>query len=149
MKIAVGADHKGFKLKQKIVKILEDKGHEAKDFGTKKEESCDYPPIAYEVAKSVSMGQSERGILICDTGIGMTIAANKVKGVRAGLANTVEKVRLCREHNDCNVLSLSTMDVDQNKLPEIIDMFLTTEALGERHARRVGEIKDIEKQEFK
>lgn len=152
MKIAIGADHRGFKLKKSIINILEGKGHQVKDFGTHSEDSCDYPPIAYDVANSVSKRESERGILVCATGIGMTIAANKVPGIRAGLASTIERVKLCREHNDCNVLSIAVKDIDPGNLPEIIGIFLTTQALGERHARRVGEIADIEnkvKKEFK
>src|SRR5436190_23166674 len=115
MKIAIAADHAGFALKEKLRLKLADEGHEVVDFGTGSTESCDYPDYAQQVARGVGDGRSERGILVCSTGIGMAIAANKVAGVRAAPARSEDEVRLRRAHNEANVLTLGARSVDGNR----------------------------------
>lgn len=144
MKIAVGSDHRGYELKSKIIAFLKEKGHEIRDFGTDSAESCDYPLIAYNAARSVSKGESERGILICMTGLGMVMAANKVPGVRAARCDTAEEAKMSREHNDANVISLSAKYM-KDKAEDILAVWLSTAFLGGRHQRRVDQIRDIEK----
>lgn len=143
MKIAIGSDHRGYELKSKLVLFLKEEGHEVKDFGADSVESCDYPPIAYNVAQAVSSGKAERGILICMTGLGMVMAANKVPGVRAARCDTVEEAKLTREHNDCNVLSIAAKYI-KDKPEEIITSWLATPFAGGRHQKRVDQIKEIE-----
>lgn len=144
MKIALGSDHAGFVLKERLREILESKGHEVTDFGTDSPESTDYPDFAVEVGRSVTRGDSERGILVCSTGVGMSIAANKLPGIRAALAVSPEEVRLTRAHNDANVLTIGSKFTDEATAAELMDIFLTTEFDGGRHARRVGKIADLE-----
>lgn len=144
MKIVMGADHGGFKLKKTLVKFLKEKGCVVKDAGVFSEESCDYPPVGYEVAQLVGKKVFSRGILICKTGIGMSIIANKVKGVRAALCDRVEIARSSREHNDANVLVLAANIVSPRRAKKIIEVWLTTRARGGRHRRRVEQIKKIE-----
>ena len=148
MKIAIGADHRGFELKSKLISFLKDEGHTVKDYGTDSAEACDYPIIGYNVAKSVSKGESERGILICMSGIGMSIIANKVPGTRAAMCDTAVDAELSREHNDANVIIISAKYV-QDSPKDILKIWLKTEAGGERHKRRVDQIKDIEKKILK
>ncbi|MFC1621349.1 ribose 5-phosphate isomerase B [Candidatus Omnitrophota bacterium] len=140
MKIAIGADHGGFNLKQGLVKFLRKKGHSVKDFGTFSEESCDYPIYGYKVARSVGRGRFPKGILICTTGIGMSMVANKVKGVRAALCDRVDIARLSREHNDANVLVLASKVTSLSKAKKIADVWFSTCALSGRHRRRVRQI---------
>ena len=140
MKIAIGADHGGFKLKQGLVKFLKKKGHSVKDFGTFSEESCDYPVYGYKVARAVGRARFSKGILICTTGIGMSMVANKVKGARAALCDRVDIARLSREHNDANVLVLASKVTSLSKAKRIADVWLSTRALGGRHRRRVRQI---------
>src|SRR4051812_4507291 len=140
MKIAIGADHAGFSLKEKLRQKLAVEGHEIVDYGTTSDVSCDYPDFAQSVAREVGQGRSDRGILVCSTGIGMAIAANKVAGVRAAPAQSEDEVRLTREHNDANVLTLGARYLDENRAAELVTLFLTTEFLGGRHARRVAKI---------
>ena len=145
MKIAIGSDHGGFELKAALMKFLESlEGYEIKDFGTHSKESCDYPVIGFDVAKAVSKGKFDRGILLCKTGIGMGIIANKLHGVRAAVCYDAEMARSSREHNDANVLVLAANYVDASKAQGIAKVWLSTAHLGERHARRVGQIKKIE-----
>ena len=144
MKIALGSDHGGYELKAKIIEFLKSEGYAVKDFGTHSKESCDYPMIGFEVAKAVSETKAERGILICKTGVGMVIIANKLHGIRAVACYDKDIARSSREHNDCNVLVLAANYTDFRKSKKIIKIWLGTEALGERHARRVKQIKDIE-----
>ncbi|UCD55323.1 MAG: ribose 5-phosphate isomerase B [Candidatus Omnitrophota bacterium] len=144
-RIAIGSDHGGFKLKAFLKKYLSQKGYIVTDFGTYKGESCDYPPIGYKVAKKVSNGEFKRGILICKTGIGMAIIANKLRNVRSGVCNTVTQARTSRLHNDTNVLSLAAKYTNPAKARRIVNVWLTTEALGGRHKKRVNQIKKLEK----
>ncbi|HVM33687.1 MAG TPA: ribose 5-phosphate isomerase B [bacterium] len=147
MKIAIGADHAGFELKQRLVEHLKGQGHQVQDFGSNSPEPSDYPKFAFPVAESVAQKQNDRGILICGNGIGMSIVANKVPGVRAALTMTEKMAKDTREHNDSNVLVLAGRDLpDENNL-KITDIWLSTPfSNAERHARRVGEIQEIEKQ---
>jgi len=144
MKIAIGSDHGGFELKNSLVQFLKDNKYQIKDFGTHTKESCDYPLIGFEVAKAVSKGMFDRGILICKTGIGMTVIANKLSGVRGAACYDTDMAVSSREHNDCNVLILAAHYVDENKAKEITKIWLETKHEGERHARRVEQIKKLE-----
>ena len=144
MEIALGADHRGYNTKEKIKKHLEDSGHTVKDFGTDSEESVDYPGFAFKVGEEVAKGKFDRGILVCWTGIGMCIAANKVKGIRAASCLSKEAAQLTRAHNDSNVLCISSKFTPETKLFEIIDTWLSTEFEGERHIPRVKKISDYE-----
>ena len=146
MNIAIGSDHGGYELKEVLVKFLESHKHEVKDFGTHTKESCDYPLIGFEVAKVVSRGEFDRGILVCKTGIGMTVIANKLHGVRAAACYDAGMAQSSREHNDCNVLVLAAHYVDQKKAKEITEIWLRTKHLGERHARRVAQIGKFERE---
>jgi ribose 5-phosphate isomerase B len=145
MKIAIAADHAGFALKEQLRRKLVDDGHDIVDFGTNSVESCDYPDYAQSVARDVAQGRSDRGILVCATGIGMAIAANKVDGVRAAPAQSEDEVRLTREHNDANVLTMGAKYLDEAHALDLIHIFLGTEFLGGRHARRVAKIAQLEK----
>jgi len=145
MKIAIAADHAGFALKEQLRRKLAESGVEVADFGTTSAESCDYPDFAQAVAHEVAEGRSDRGILVCSTGIGMAIAANKVDGVRAAPGVSEDEVRLTREHNDANVLTLGAKYVDEAHAMHLVGIFLGTEFLGGRHARRVAKIAQLEK----
>jgi len=144
MKIAIGSDHAGFPLKQALRESLMLGGHEVVDFGTDSDQSCDYPDYALAVAREVALGHSDRGILVCWTGIGMAIAANKIVGVRAAPAESDDEVQLVRRHNDANVLTIGAKYVDASSAAHMIDLFLDTEFEGGRHARRVAKISHIE-----
>ena len=145
MKIAIGADHAGFSLKEKLRLKLAEEGYEVVDFGTGGPESCDYPDFAQSVGRDVAQGRSDRGILVCSTGIGMAMAANKVDGVRAAPAQNDDEVKFTRQHNDANVLTLGAKYMDAPRAMELIDIFLKTEFAGGRHARRVAKIAQLEK----
>ncbi len=147
MKIAIGADHAGFVLKENLRRQLAAEGHEVEDFGTDSEQSCDYPDFAQAVAREVAQGRSDRGILVCGTGIGMAIAANKIAGVRAAPAESIEEVRLPREHNDANILTLGARFLDPAHAGEMVNVFLNTEFQGGRHARRLAKIARLEQAE--
>src|SRR5438270_9552778 len=136
MKIAIAADHAGFALKEMLRQKLADEGHEVVDFGAASADSCDYPDFAQPVARDVARGRSDRGILVCSTGIGMAMAANKVAGVRAAPAQSEDEVRLTREHNDANVLTLGARYLNEDRAAGLIGIFLQTEFTGGRHARR-------------
>jgi ribose 5-phosphate isomerase B len=144
MKIAIAADHAGFALKERLRMKLAEQGHEVADFGTASTESCDYPDFAQQVAREVGQGRVDRGILVCSTGIGMAMAANKVDGVRAAPAQSDDEVRLTREHNDANVLTLGARYLDEDRASALIHIFLDTEFMGGRHARRVAKIAQLE-----
>jgi ribose 5-phosphate isomerase B len=148
MRIVIGTDHGGFKLKEYLVKFLRSKGHAVKDMGTFSEEACDYPAIGYEVAKLVAAKSYQRGVLICKTGIGMSMVANKVKGVRAALCDRLDIARSSREHNDSNILVLAANIVTPGKARKILEVWLKAKHVGGRHARRVGEIMEIEGFEY-
>ena len=144
MRIAVGCDHRGLELKQFIIKLLTAAGHDCHDFGCYSAESVDYPDMAKEVSEAVARGDFDRGILICDTGIGMCIAANKVKGIRAALCPDVFRARRSRQHNDANVLCLSARD-ERSTVSDIIDAFFNTQFEGGRHSSRLDKIRDMER----
>lgn len=148
MRIAIGADHGGFKLKESLVRFLKLKGHAVKDMGVFSEKSCDYPVIGYETAKLVAAKSYSRGILICKTGIGMSMVANKVRGVRAALCDKPDIARSSREHNDSNVLVFAANVVTPNRAKKILETWLAAKHLGSRHARRVRQIKEIEDLEY-
>ncbi len=143
MHIAIGCDHRGLNLKQFIIKLITEAGHSYEDFGSYTTDSVDYPDIAKKVAGAVAAGYFERGILICDTGIGMSIAANKVEGIRAALCHDVFSACRARQHNDANVLCLGTGQ-EQDAVREIVEAFLSTEFEGGRHQRRLNKIEAIE-----
>jgi len=149
MKIVIGADHGGYKLKAKLITFLEKKGHLVADLGTHSQKSCDYPAIGYKVAKSVANGVFERGILVCKSGIGFSIVANKVKGVRAALCASVIAARRSREHNNANVLCLAGSYLSIKKAMSLVDLWLRSEFEGGRHARRVRQITSIERKACK
>ena len=139
-KIAIGSDHGGFEYKQEIVKYLEENNFDYEDVGTYSKESCDYPIIAKKVANKVANGEVNKGILICGTGIGMSITANKIKGVRAALCSDSFSAKATRCHNDSNVLCLGERAIGLNVALEIVDIWLHTEFEGGRHLRRVNMI---------
>ena len=142
--IAIGSDHGGFSLKERFKAYLKKKGYAVKDAGCFNEKSCDYPAYAYAVAKEVSSGRCSKGILICKSGIGNSIAANKVKGARAALCYNVKAARLSRQHNDANLLVLGSVFVKETLAKRILNVWLNTEFEGGRHLRRVQQIKEIE-----
>lgn len=145
MRIAIAADHGGFVLKEQVRKQLAGMGHEIADLGTDSTESCDYPDFARAVGEAVTGGGADRGVLICTTGIGMAIAANKIGGVRAAPAQSEDEVRLTREHNDANILALGAKYLDEPRALELIRVFLDTKfSGGARHVRRVGKIAQLE-----
>jgi len=141
MKIAIGSDHAGFKLKEIIKDFLARKKFEFKDFGTNSEESVDYPDYAYLVAEAVARGEFDRGILVCGSGVGVSITANKVKGIRAVLVHDTYTARQSREHGDANVLALAGKKLTKAQAHKILDVWLKTEFSGEeRHLRRIRKI---------
>jgi ribose 5-phosphate isomerase B len=144
MKIAIGSDHGGFVLKSEVIKMLEQKGYEYKDFGCFTSESVDYPDIGQAVGEAVVSGEFDRGIICCGTGIGISISANKVPGVRAALCGDCFSAKASREHNNANVLSLGERVIGTELAKMIVDIWLTTEFSGGRHANRIEKIKAIE-----
>ena len=145
--IAIGSDHGGFQLKREIMAHLDELGLTYKDYGTFSEDSCDYPVFGEAVARAVASGEAERGIVICGTGIGISITANKVKGIRAALCGDCYSAEYTRRHNDANVLALGARVVGPGLALKIVDTFLGTEFEGGRHARRVALITDLEERE--
>ncbi len=143
-RIAVGCDHGGWRLKEIIVGHLKKKGFCVLDMGTFSEESMDYPDTAYKVARAVAAGRAARGILICKSGIGNCIVANKVAGVRAALCHQVRAARLSRQHNDANILVLGSLFVKEAMAKKMVDVWLATPFEGGRHARRLQKIEKIE-----
>ena len=144
MKVAVGSDHRGFEAKQLIRTIVTQLGHECIDFGTEDSNPVDYPDLAYAVAKAVANKEANKGILVCATGLGMCIAANKIKGIRAALCHDELSAQISRDHNDSNVLCLSGDQVGEVLLRKIVEVWLNTEFAGGRHQRRVNKIATIE-----
>lgn len=144
MKIAMACDHGGLNLKREIIKHLQSQGYEVVDFGTDTFDSCDYPDYALPAAEAVANGECERGILVCSTGIGVSIVANKVKGVRCAHCHDTYCAEFTRLHNDSNVLALGEKVVGSGYALKIVDTFLSTEFEGGRHQRRVDKITDIE-----
>ncbi len=144
MKIALGADHRGGEIMVELREFLQSQGHEVMFFGPVDEKPCDYPDTAYQVGSAVSKGQTERGILVCGSGIGMSIAANKVAAVRAALVHDEVGAEMSRRHNDANVLCLAADMLGKRIIERIVEVWLSTEFEGGRHARRVAKVKLIE-----
>lgn len=145
MRISIGSDHAGFELKEKIKTVLRELQHEVRDEGTTNRESVDYPDLAAPVAQAVARRDAERGILVCGSGIGMAMAANKVPGVRAATCHNLETARLSRRHNDANVLTLGSRTLDHDLSLAIVREWLQTPFDGGRHERRVQKIAELEK----
>jgi len=148
-RIAVGSDHAGYRLKEFVKKLLEQKGFEVIDVGTYSEERCHYPIYAKKVAELVSKGEVPRGILICGSGIGMSIVANKFKGVRAALCHNIYSAKFSRLHNDSNILCLGGRVTGEDLTREIVEVWLNTPFEGGRHSERLQIIGEIEKENFK
>lgn len=146
--IAIGCDHGGLDIKNAIVKSLEEKGVEYKDFGTYTADSVDYPEYAYKVAKAVATGECEKGIICCGTGIGVAIVANKVKGVRAATVTNEFCAEMTRRHNNTNVVTMGGRVIDEETAVRLADIFLNTPFDGDRHTKRVDMITAIENGEF-
>ena len=142
MRIALASDHAGFELKQHVKQLLADEGHEVVDLGPETDESTDYPTFARPAAELVASGDAERGVLVCGSGVGVSIVANKVPGVRAVNAHDAEEVQLAREHNDVNVVTLSGRRIERAQADEIVRAFIDGVFEGGRHARRVAAIED-------
>jgi ribose 5-phosphate isomerase B len=146
MKLAIGCDHGGYNLKEKLKKYLQEKNIEVVDCGTNSTERVDYPDYAEKVGKIVAAGEVDRGILVCGTGIGMSIAANKVKGIRAAVCGDCYSAQKAREHNDANILCLGERVVGFGLAEQILDTYLNNEFLGSYHTARVEKIMNIEKE---
>lgn len=144
MRVAIGSDHGGYTLKEHIKAYLDGKGIAFQDFGSISEESVDYPDFALPVAEAVSRGEFDRGILICGTGIGIGISANKVPGIRAAQCHDTFSARMSREHNDANILTMGARVVGPGLAQDIVEVWLATGFAGGRHARRVDKIRAIE-----
>ncbi|MBM4338546.1 MAG: ribose 5-phosphate isomerase B [Deltaproteobacteria bacterium] len=149
MQIGIASDHGGFELKEELKLYLKSMGHEPIDLGTFNEESVDYPDYGILVAEKISKGDLKKGILICGTGIGMSITANKFRGVRAALVNDLFSARFCREHTDANILVIGGRIVGKEVAREIVRIWLETPFTGERHQRRLEKIEALEKKNFK
>ena len=144
MRIAIGCDHRGLNLKQFVMKLISQMGHSYEDLGCYTTESVDYPDIAKKVAEAVTRGDFDYGILVCGTGIGMCIAANKVKGIRAALCHNVLGAQRARQHNDANIICLEGEGQTQDTVREIIDAFLNNKFEGGRHQQRLDKIRAME-----
>lgn len=147
MRIAVGSDHAGFALKERVRPMLEAEGHEVVDVGAASEESTDYPRYAADAARLVAAGDADRAVLVCGSGVGVSIVANKVDGVRAVNAHDPDEAEMSRRHNDVNVLALAGRRIEERQATEIVERFLETEFEGGRHARRVDQIAAVERGE--
>ncbi|HYO11181.1 MAG TPA: RpiB/LacA/LacB family sugar-phosphate isomerase [Tepidisphaeraceae bacterium] len=146
MKIAIACDHRGYEAKRRLLPVLRQKGHEVEDFGCDSPAGCDYPDLAIPAAGSVAQGRNEIGILMDGTGIGMSVAANKVRGIRAGLVHDEVTARTSREKNHCNVLCLGTDLLSEDQVRNIVEIFLNTPWTDGRHTQRVQKVMDIEAQ---
>ncbi len=144
-RIVIGSDHAGYELKLKIIEHLEDQGIAVTDVGTYSAESCDYPVFADALCKRIQLGDFERGILVCGTGIGMSIAANKHSGIRAACCSDTYSARLTREHNDANVLCFGARVIGEGLACDLADIFVSTEYMGGKHARRVQMLDELMK----
>ncbi len=148
MKIAIANDHAAVEMKKHILKYIESKGHSVTNFGTDNEQSCDYPVYAEKVATRVANGEFDLGILICGTGIGMSLAANKVRGIRAACCSDVYSAKMCRQHNNANILTFGARVIGPATAEMLVDAFLDTE-FEDRHKKRVDMISQIESKNFK
>lgn len=146
MRIAIGADHRGFEVRPKIVELVKRLGHEAIDLGSFSCDAVDYPDVAAEVAERVSRGEADYGVLICGTGLGMCIAANKITGVRAAPCHDETTAEMSRRHNDANIICLSADLLGERLIEKMVEIWLKTPFEGGRHARRVDKITEIERQ---
>ncbi|MDD5866964.1 ribose 5-phosphate isomerase B [Lachnospiraceae bacterium YH-ros2228] len=144
MKIAIGNDHAAVEMKQEIQAYLEEKGYEVINFGTDTKESCNYPEYGWKVAEAVKNGQADQGVLICGTGIGISLAANKVPGIRAAVCSEPVSARLAKQHNNANIIAFGARIVGLEEAKAIVDAFLEADFLGGRHAKRVDMITEIE-----
>ncbi len=144
MKISIGCDHRGYEAKELIKGLLQRMGHEVADVGTYDSKSCDYPDFAVPVALAVARGESDKGILICGSGIGMSITANKIKGIRAALCHDELTAQMSRKHNNANVLCLPAMLVNDPLITKIVETWLSSDFEGGRHERRVEKIMEAE-----
>ena len=149
MKIALACDHGGLQFKKILLDYLQKKGHEVKDFGTYTADSCDYPDFVLPAAEAVASGECDRGILVCSTGVGVSIVANKVKGIRCAHCHDTYSAKYTRLHNDANMISFGQKIIGEGLLLELVEVFLSTEFEGGRHQRRVDKIKSIEDKNFK
>jgi ribose 5-phosphate isomerase B len=147
MRIAIASDHAGYELKQQIARYLLAQGHQVQDLGTHSPQSVDYPDYAVRVARAVVAGEAERGILICGTGIGMSIAANKVRGARAAVCTDCYMARMARQHNDARILCLGGRVLGLGSALDVVEVFLRTDFVGGRHAQRVDKIVALERKE--
>jgi ribose 5-phosphate isomerase B len=145
MKIIIGADHAGYEMKERVKQVLESRGHVVQDVGTHSGESTDYPPFAFRVAEAVRDGGADRGVLLCDSGNGIAIAANKVEGIRATICINAKHAELARRHNDSNVLVLGSAFMSPDDLEPTVNAWLDAPFDGGRHARRIGQIADYER----
>lgn len=148
MRIGIASDHRGFEMKNRLVQLIESLGHQVEDFGPQSTESVDYPDFAFEVSNAVALSRIDRGVLICGTGIGMCIAANKVDGVRAANCNDSVTAEYSRLHNDANVVCLSADQLSDQLADQIVQIWLKTEFEHGRHARRLEKISEIEQHQF-
>lgn len=144
MKIAIASDHAGFQLKERIAAALSASGHEVEDFGTNSEDSVDYPDFAEPAARAVAEGGADKGVLVCGSGVGVAIVANKIAGVRAAHAHDASEAAMSRQHNDANVLTLGERTTPPEHAIEIVNSFLDTDFEGGRHQRRVDKIAEVE-----
>ena len=149
MKIAIGTDHGAIDYKSEMIKHLTDKGFDVEDCGTNSTESCDYPDFAKIVAEKVASGDADFGILMCGTGIGMSLAANKVKGIRAAVVPNVDYAKLSKQHNNANIICLSGRFMSLDDCKACVDAYMNEEFAGDRHERRVNKIMEIENENFK
>ncbi len=144
MKIAIASDHRGVELKSKLIEYLKNEGHEVKDFGPSSSQSVDYPDYVIPAAKEVAEGKCDKGIVICNTGIGVSIAANKVKGAYAALCLDEEYAMMSRKHNNANIIAMGASRVSFELAKKMVDIFLKEEFEGGRHERRINKIKKVE-----
>ncbi|HRX83836.1 MAG TPA: ribose 5-phosphate isomerase B [Phycisphaerae bacterium] len=144
MKIAIASDHRGYAAKERITALLKSAGHEVRDYGCNTQESCDYPDLALPAADSIARGDNERAVLICGTGLGMSIAANKIHGVRAALCHDELTAELSRKHNDANALCLAADLLGEQLMRMIVETWLATNFEGGRHARRIEKLARLE-----
>lgn len=144
MKIALGCDHAAFELKEAVKAKMESEGHTVIDVGTDSNESVDYPKFGHAVGRTVASGEAERGIALCGSGIGISIACNKVPGIRAALCTSVEMAEMCRRHNNANVVCMGARMISQELAFDIIDTWMNTEFEGGKHLRRINEIEDLD-----
>ncbi|MFC1517975.1 ribose 5-phosphate isomerase B [Candidatus Margulisiibacteriota bacterium] len=144
MKVALGSDHGGFELKEILKKFLNERGYKVTDVGTQSTDSCDYPDYGIKVAEKVAKGEADRGILVCGTGLGMSMTANKVKGIRSALCHDVYTAKMAREHNDSNVLALGARVLKKELALDILETWLTTNFEGGRHQKRIDKISAYE-----